>query len=106
MLVITADNIPGRQIEALGMVKGNVVRAKHIGRDLMAGLKNLAGGEIKSYTDLLSESRQIAYDRMLAEAEEMGADAIVAMRFSSSQVMEGASEMIAYGTAVRFTDSE
>ncbi len=103
MLTVTTNCIPGKEFEVIGLVKGNVVRAKHIGRDLMAGLKNLAGGEIKSYTDLLAESRQIAYDRMIAEAEALGADAVIGMRFSSAQVMEGASEMIAYGTAVKFT---
>lgn len=102
MLTLTTFEVPGKEIEAIGLVKGNVVRAKHIGRDLMAGLKNLAGGEIRSYTDLLAESRQIAFDRMIAEAEALGADAIIGMRFSSAQVMEGASEMIAYGTAVKF----
>ncbi len=102
MLTLTTFEVPGKEIEPLGLVKGNVVQAKHIGRDLMAGLKNLAGGEIKGYTELLTESRQIAYDRMLAEAEALGADAIVGLRFSSSQVMEGASEIIAYGTAVKF----
>ena len=102
MLTVTTNDIPGKEIEIIGLVKGNVVRAKHIGRDIMAGFKNLAGGEIKSYTDLLAESRQIAYDRMVEEAEALGADAIVALRFSSAQVMEGASEMIAYGTAVKF----
>lgn len=102
MLTVTTNGIPGKEIEIIGLVKGNVVRAKHIGRDIMAGFKNLAGGEIKSYTDLLAESRQIAYDRMVEEAEALGADAIVALRFSSAQVMEGASEMIAYGTAVKF----
>ncbi|MGX8774572.1 MAG: YbjQ family protein [Bacillota bacterium] len=101
MQVFTINYVPGREIEALGLVTGNVVQAKHIGRDLMAGLKNIAGGEIKSYTDLLNESRVIARDRMIAEAEKLGADAIISMRFGTASIMEGTSEILAYGTAVK-----
>ena len=101
MKIYTIETIPGAEYEALGLVKGNVVRAKHIGRDLMAGLKNIAGGEINSYTDMLAESREIATDRMIGEAERLGADAVIGVRFQASSVMEGTSEIIAYGTAVK-----
>ena len=101
MQVFTINYVPGKEIEALGVVTGNVVQSKHIGKDIMAGFKNIAGGEIKSYTEMLSESREIAKQRMIAEAEAMGADAIISMRFDASSVMEGTSEMLAYGTAVR-----
>ncbi len=101
MKVYTIENIPGMEYKALGLVKGNVVRAKHIGRDIMAGFKNLAGGEIKSYTDMLAESREIATERMIAEAEALGADAVVGVRFQASSVMESTSEIIAFGTAVK-----
>ena len=101
MQVFTINYVPSKEIEALGLVTGNVVQAKHIGRDLMAGLKNIAGGEIKSYTDMLTESRVIARERMIAEAEALGADAIISVRFDASSVMEGTSEILAYGTAVK-----
>ena len=102
MLLTTTDVLPDKEIaETLGMVKGQVVRAKHIGKDIMAGMKNLVGGEVKSYTDMLSESRKIATDRMIEEAEKLGADAIIGIRYGSSEVMEGTSEMLAYGTAVK-----
>lgn len=102
MVVLTLNYIPGREFDALGLVKGNVVQSKHIGKDLLAGFKTIAGGEIKSYTEMLSEARHIATVRMIGEAEAMGADAIVSMRFASSEVMEGTAEIIAYGTAVKF----
>lgn len=102
MIIVTTDCIPGKEIEALGLVKGNVVRSKHIGKDIMAGFKNIAGGEIKSYTEMMSESRDIALERMKEEARAMGADAVISMRFAASSVMDGTSEMIAYGTAVKF----
>ena len=102
MQVFTINYVPGKEIEALGLVTGNVVRAKHIGKDLMAGLKNIAGGEIKSYTEMLNEARQIATKRMVDEATALGADAIVGVRFGSSAVMQGAAEVIAFGTAVKF----
>ena len=102
MILSTAENIPGRNIEVLGVTKGSVVRAKHIGRDIMAGFKTLVGGEISGYTELLNESREIATQRMVDEAKAMGADAIICMRYVSSAVMDGASEVMAYGTAVKF----
>ena len=102
MIVTTADVVPGQNVQILGLVRGNIVTSKHIGRDLMAGLKNIAGGEIKSYTDMMTEGRTIAEQRMIAEAEALGADAVVAMRFDGSSVMEGTVDFLAYGTAVKF----
>lgn len=102
MLLLTLNYVPDKEIEALGMVKGNVVQSKNIGKDIMAGFKTIAGGEIKSYTEMLAEARQIATVRMTKEAEAMGADAIISMRFASSSVMDGTAEIIAYGTAVKF----
>lgn len=104
MKLVNIDSIPGRQIEALGIVKGTIVQTKNIGRDFMAGMKTLVGGEIVGYTEMLNEARQLATKRMVDEAEAMGADAIVGVRYGSSQVMQGAAEVIAYGTAVRFID--
>ena len=101
MLLLNIDHIPGKEVEALGLVKGTVVQSKNFGKDFMAGMKTLVGGEIKSYTDMLVEARQIATKRMVDEANAMGADAIVNIRFGSSAVMQGAAEVIAYGTAVK-----
>ncbi len=102
MKLLSIDYIPGQDFEALGIAKGTVVQTKNIGRDFMAGMKNLVGGEITAYTEMLTEARQIAVKRMVDEAKEMGADAVVGVRYGSSQVMNGAAEVIAYGTAVRF----
>ncbi len=102
MKLISIENIPGKEFEVLGLVKGTIVQSKHIGRDFMAGLKTIVGGEIRSYTEMLAEARDIATRRMIAEAESLGADAIVGVRFSSSAVMQNAAEVIAFGTAVRF----
>jgi uncharacterized protein YbjQ (UPF0145 family) len=102
MLIITQDEFADYEItETLGLVKGNTIRARHVGKDIMAGLRNLVGGEITEYTKMLAESREQAIDRMVASAEGMGADAIVAMRFTTSAVMQGSSELLAYGTAVK-----
>ena len=101
MLLLNIDHIPGREIEALGLVKGTVVQSKHFGKDFMAGMKTLVGGEIRSYTEMLTEARQIATKRMVDEAEALGADAVVNVRFGSSAIMQGAAEVVAYGTAVR-----
>ena len=101
MLLLNIDHVPGRDMEAIGLVKGTVVQSKNFGKDFMAGMKTLVGGEITSYTDMLVEARQIATKRMVDEANEMGADAIVNIRFGSSAVMQGAAEVIAYGTAVK-----
>ena len=101
MLLLNIDYVPGKEIEALGMVKGTVVQSKNIGRDFMAGMKTLVGGEIVGYTEMLIEARQIATKRMVDEAEALGADAVVNVRYGSAAVMQGAAEMIAYGTAVK-----
>ena len=101
MLISNTETIPGYTIRELkGLVQGNTVRAKHAGRDIAAGFKNLVGGEIKGYTELLTESRQEALTRMLAQAEQLGANAVVNVRFTTSAVTSGASELYAYGTAV------
>jgi len=102
MIVVTTNEVPGYEIvEVLGLVVGNTVRSKHLGKDIGAFFKTLAGGEIKAYTEMLTESRNIAIQRMIDEAEKMGADAIVGVRLGSSSVMSGAAEMLAYGTAVK-----
>ena len=101
MIISNLNNVPEKEIEAIGLVKGNVVQAKNIGRDIMAGFKNIAGGEIRSYTDMLSEARDTATSRMMQEAAALGADAVINVRFSSSSVIDGTCELIAYGTAVK-----
>ena len=101
MRVFTIENLPGIKIErVLGMVKGEVVQSKHMGKDIMAGLKTIVGGEITGYTEMMREARQIATDRMVKEAENMGANAVIGVRYGSSEAMQGACEMLAYGTAV------
>lgn len=104
MKLVSIDTIPGKTFEALGIVKGTVVQTKNLGRDFMAGMKTLVGGEIVGYTEMLNEARQIATKRMVDEAEALEADAVVGVRYGSSQVMQGAAEVIAYGTAVKFLD--
>jgi len=102
IIVVTTEEIPGKKIKkVLGIVRGNTVRARNIGRDIGAGFKNIIGGEIKTYTDMISESREEAFNRMVNNAVEMDADAIVGFRFMTSMIMAGASEMLAYGTAVK-----
>ncbi|SFM80683.1 YbjQ family protein [Methanolobus profundi] len=101
MIVTTTDGIDGKELEILGVVFGNTVRAKHIGNDIVAGLTNIVGGELKGYSDMLTQARKEAYDRMVGNAEEIGADAIVNVRFTTSQTMAGAAELLAYGTAVK-----
>ena len=102
MILVTTDHIPGRELETITMVKGSTVQCKNVGKDIMAGFKNLVGGEMQSYTEMMDEARAIATRRMVEEAEHLGADAIVAIRYSSSAIMQGASEIMAYGTAVKF----
>ena len=102
MLLVNTDYIPGKDFEVLGLVKGTVVQSKNFGKDFMAGMKTLVGGEIVGYTEMLVEARQIATKRMVDEATALGADAVVNIRFGSSAVMQGAAEVIAYGTAVRY----
>ena len=102
MIVVTTENVPGREVtEALGIVRGSTIRAKHIGKDIVAGLRMLVGGEIKEYTEMLVEARNESMRRLEAQAEKLGADAVVNLRFVTSQVMSGAAELLAYGTAVK-----
>ncbi len=105
MLISNLETVPGREIrEHFGLVQGSTVRAKHVGRDLMAGLKNIVGGELKGYTELLEDSRQEAIDRMLAQAQAVGANAVLNVRFSTSSVSQGAAELFVYGSAVLLAD--
>lgn len=106
MIVVTSENISGKRIvKTLGLVRGNTVRARHIGRDIMAGLRNIVGGEVHEYAKLVAESREQSLDRMVAEAEELGANAVVAARFTTSVLMGGAAELLAIGTAVVVEDA-
>lgn len=102
MIVVSTDFVSGREIkETLGLVRGNTVQAKSIGKDIKAGFRNIAGGEIKEYTDMLSESREIAIKRMIDKAQKLNADAIINVRFMTSSIMAAAAEILAYGTAVK-----
>ena len=104
MIITTTMDIPGREVvEILGVVRGNTIRARAVGRDIMAGLRNLVGGEIVEYTKMVAESREQALDRMLAEARAQNADAVVGVRFMTSSMMQGAAELLAYGTAVKLS---
>ena len=101
MIVVNTEDIPGYTVrEVKGLVQGNTIRAKHLGRDVVAGLKNIVGGELKGYTELLIEARRQALERMLAQAEQLGANAVVNVRFTTSAITQGAAELYAYGTAV------
>ena len=99
MLIVTINEVPGKKLEALGVVRGSTVQSRNLGHDLMAGFRTLVGGD---YADMLTEARQIATGRMVKDAEALGADAVVGMRYASASVMQGAAEVIAYGTAVKF----
>ena len=102
MIVTNVESVPGKVIvEHYGLVQGSTIRAKHVGRDIMAGLKNIVGGELKGYTELLVEARSEATKRMVAQAEELGANAVINVRFSTSSVAQGAAEILAYGTAAK-----
>lgn len=102
MIVVTTEQIEGKKVtETLGLVKGSTIRARNIGRDVMAGLRNVVGGEVKDYTVMLAQAREEAMARMIDQAEKMGANAIICTRFVTSMVMSGAAEMVAYGTAVK-----
>ena len=101
MIVVTTDGIPGRRVvKTLGLVKGNTIRARHVGKDILAGLKGLVGGEISEYTKMVAESREQCIDRVTEEAEALGANAVVGLRFTTASMMQGAAELLAYGTAV------
>jgi len=101
MILVTTDHVPGKTIKKnLGLVRGNTIRARHLGRDITAFLRNIVGGEIRDYTKMMAESREQALDRMVEEAESLGANAIINVRFTTSMIMQSASEILAYGTAV------
>ena len=102
MMLITLNYAPGKEIEALGIVKGTTVQTKNFGKDFMAGMKTLVGGELGAYTEMLNEARQIATKRMVDEAESLGADAVINVRYGSASMMQGAAEVVVYGTAVKF----
>ena len=102
MILVNTDYISGKTLGMLGLVKGSTIQCKNIGKDIGAGFKTLVGGEMKAYTEMMNEARDIAIHRMIDEAEKMGADAIVNVRFSTSAIVQGAAEVIAYGTAVKF----
>lgn len=106
MKLLTIETIPGVEYEALGVVKGTIVQTKNVGRDFMAAMKTLVGGELVGYTEMLNEARQIAVKRMVDEAEALGADAVIGIRYASSAVMQGAAEVVAYGTAVKMKGRE
>ena len=102
MILVNTDYISGKELETLGLVQGSTIQSKNIGRDISQGFKTLVGGELKAYTDMMNEARALATKRMVGEAEALGADGVVNIRYASSTVMQGAAEVIAYGTAVQF----
>ena len=102
MLIVTTEHIPGKEMEMLGLVKGSTIQTVNALRDIGAGLKTLIGGELKKYNEMMDDAREIATQRMIAEAKELGADAIVSVRYASSSIMQSAAEIMVYGTAVRF----
>lgn len=102
MILVNTDYISGKEFEMLGLVKGSTIQSRHIGKDISQGLKTLVGGELKSYNEMMNEARALATKRMVAEAEKLGADAIVNIRYASSAIIQSAAEVIAYGTAVKF----
>ncbi len=104
MILVNTDYITGKELEMLGLVKGSTIQSKHIGNDIAQSFKTLVGGELKAYNDMMNQARALATKRMAAEAEAMGADAVVNIRYASSAIMQGAAEVIAYGTAVKFVN--
>ena len=102
MILVNTETISGKELETLGLVKGSTIQSKNLGRDITQALKTLVGGELKAYTEMMNEARALATKRMVAEAEALGADAVVCVRYASSAIMQGAAEVIAYGTAVKF----
>ena len=104
MILVNTDYISGKELETLSLVKGSTIQSKHLGKDISQAFKTLVGGELTSYNDMMNEARAIATKRMVAEAEALGADAIVNIRYASSAIMQGAAEVIAYGTAVKFAN--
>jgi uncharacterized protein YbjQ (UPF0145 family) len=107
MIVVSSETITGKRIvRTLGLVRGNTIRARHVGKDIMAAFRNLVGGEVAEYTKMMAESREQALDRLVEEAEELGANAVVSLRFVTSMVMQGAAELLAYGTGVIVEDED
>jgi uncharacterized protein YbjQ (UPF0145 family) len=107
MILVTSPDVPGRKIDrVLGLVRGNTIRGRHVGHDVQALFRNMAGGEIKEYTKMMAEAREQSIDRMVDEARALGADAVVALRFQTCEIMKGAAEMLCYGTAVTFCSDE
>ena len=105
MIVVTTDFVPGKKISvAIGIVRGNTIRARHLGKDILAALKNMIGGEIEEYTKMIAESREQSLERMVEEAKSMGADAVINVRFMTASMMQNAAELLAYGTAVKLED--
>ncbi|MBO5576751.1 MAG: heavy metal-binding domain-containing protein [Ruminococcus sp.] len=102
MLITTTEIIPGKEYEIIGLAKGSTIQSKHVGKDIGAGLRNLVGGEVKAYVEMMNEARDIATQRMVESAQQMGADAIVAVRYGTSAIMTSAAEVMVYGTAVKF----
>lgn len=102
MIIVNTDYISGKNLETIGLVQGTMVRSKHIGRDFATSFKGLVGGEIRGYTEMMNESRNVAIQRMIEEAQRLGADAVVNVKFGTSSIVQGATEVIAYGTAVKF----
>ncbi|WBW94725.1 YbjQ family protein [Oceanirhabdus sp. W0125-5] len=102
MILVNTDYITGKEFEMLGVAKGSTIRSKHIGKDILSGFKTMVGGELTAYTEMIDEARAIATKRMVEQAEQMGADAVVNIRYATSAVMQGAAEVMAYGTAVKF----
>lgn len=102
MILVNTDYISGKELETLGLVKGSTIQSKHIGKDIMQSFKTIVGGELKAYNEMMIEARALATKRMVEEAESLGADAVVNIRYASAAVMQGAAEVIAYGTAVKF----
>jgi uncharacterized protein YbjQ (UPF0145 family) len=105
MIVLTLEQVPGKRVtRVLGLVRGNTIRARHVGRDILAGIRNLAGGEVREYTKLMAESREQAIDRMIEEAQSLGANAVIGVRFTTAMVMSTAAEILCFGTAVKLED--
>lgn len=102
MMLVNTDYIAGKELEMLGLVKGSTIQSKNVGKDITQGLKTLVGGELKAYTEMMNDARALATERMVQEAEALGADAVVNVRYASAAVMQGAAEVMAYGTAVKF----
>lgn len=105
MILVTTDYVSGKSLETLMLVKGTTIQCKNVGKDILSGFKTLVGGELTAYTEMMDEAREIATNRMIEEAQKLGADAIIAIRYTSSAVMQGAAEVMVYGTAVKFTTS-